>query len=1029
MSQLRISLLGPPRLEWQGHPIALDRRKGLALVAYLAVGKGPILREELATMFWPDYDRERAFASLRRTLAALNQTPLNPFLQADRKSIGLTAGEGLWVDVREFETRLQSLDKEEEEPGQDPHRKLLPLAQAVNLYRGEFLSGLTLRDSTAFDDWQSYQGGRLRQEFGTALERLVIGHSSLGEVDPALQYAQRWLSLDPLQEKVHRVLMSLYASAGRRGEALRQYERCVRILEKELGVEPEEETTRLYEEIKRGALQPESSGTLVLVPEPKRPVHNLPDVPTVFVGRKEELSRIGELLENPSCRLLTLIGPGGIGKTRLALEASWNTLSFFPDGTYFVPLARVATGSLGLAMAESLHLALDPQAPAEVQLIDFLRGKKLLLVLDNFEHLVESSGQVGTLLKALPELKVLVTSREGLRLQGEWLFPVEGLDLPEGEETEDPERYGAVRLFVEAARRVRADFTLDRETLPPVLRICRRVGGMPLGIELAAGWLRVLSCHEIAQEVQQGLDLLSSDMRDLPERHRSLRSVFSYSLDLLSEEERAAFVRLACFRGGFTREAAEAVAGAKLPHLLSLCNKSLLHSTRSGRFEVHALLEEFAEEELDRRRTEKKKVQALHSRYFLEFLARLEPEFKGRDLNRALERVRADLDNVRLAWSFALEHQELEALSGALETLYRFYMISGGYHEGEEVMGAAAEIFRRHSQSQQAARAAARQGRFCIALGLFGRAQELLSSTHRTFQGVQDYLETASVLTHLSALCYHRGEYEKAKSLLEESVAIYRSQGDRHGTASSLNQLGRTMGSIGDYARARLLLNESLIIWEELGDEDGYARCCINLGSIAYLSENYLEAIRLFQEALEIARRLEHRNSIAFCLSNLGLTFERLGEYPQAKEYSQRGLEVLREIGNLEATARGLENMARICFALHQYEESRRYYFETLRTANEIQAIPVALIALLGIARVTAHEGNLQRALELLTVVIDHPKVNREAKVQAEELAARVQKELPSRQRAQAQKRARVSDFQSLVNELLEIFETDVLAV
>jgi predicted ATPase len=434
-------------------------------------------------------------------------------------------------------------------------------------------------------------------------------------------------------------MMLLLAKSGQRSAALAQYETCRRHLAEELGVDPSAETQVLYTRLKAAA-----------VPHP----HNLPPQTTPFVGRETELARIANYLETPDCRLLTLVGLGGVGKTRLALQAAAANLALFQDGVFFVSLTAVDSPEALVAhLAGALNFSpggpLDPKA----QLLNYLRSKEVLLALDNFEQLlsVPAGGKQGgadwviEILRAAPRVKVLTTSRERLNLQEEWVLEVGGLEYPQEDWIMDSERsslfqpsnppvfqssslptlqpsnsYSAIALFIQLARRVQPDFTLSDANQAEVIRLCRLLQGMPLGLELATTWLPVLSCTEIVAEIERDLDFLATSVRNVPDRHRSMRAVFESSWSLLSEPERNVLKRLSVFQGGFRREAALQVAGASLPLLLGLLNKSFVRRDATGRYDMHELIRQYAADKLAQSPLEKEQTKDQHCAYYAEFM-------------------------------------------------------------------------------------------------------------------------------------------------------------------------------------------------------------------------------------------------------------------------------------------------------------------------------------------------------------------------------------------------------------------------
>jgi len=1021
MEVLRIKLLGPPAIELGGRSIDFERRKGIAVLAYLVVNRRGAGRDTLAALLWPEMDREKSLAGLRRALASINKTPVGNYIEADRRMISLRRDNEIWSDIYEFESIVEGSTTS---ANVDPDA-LDRLSRALDLYRGSFLEGFTVRDAQEFDEWQLFQGERLRALLIEALHRGVDLATQYQAFERALSFSLRWQQLDPLDENVHRRLMQLYAQAGNRSEAIQQFRRCKKLLEEELGIEPQEDTRKLYQVIKDGSF-PDRAETLRLSDRARSPRYNLPSVPTLFVGRQKELQLIEQHLSDPACRLLTLTGPGGIGKTRLALEVAHKNRSRYPDGIFFVPLSDLSlTQKLAPAIADSLSLSFQSKGEAEIQLIHYLRNRELLLLLDNFEHVVSKADELSELIRRAPKIKVLVTSREGLNLRGEWLIEVTGLQVPE-EGHAEAEGFDAIRLFAETTRRIRQNYHLNRQDLPGIIRICRLVSGMPLAIELAAAWMRVLSPQEIAQEIEKGIDFLAADLRDLPERHRSLRAVFSYSFQLLPPEERSLFARLSVFRSGFDRKAAEKVAGASLSQLLVLINKSLVVRSASGRFSMHPLVLRFAREQLDGDPQEKAELLVRFCEYYCRFLEERQDYLKGPEQDRVLEELRTESENLRLAWNLSLELGKTELTGAGLETLADFLMISSRFQEGDQLMGQAAGQLPPENRLLKA-RLTARQGRFCISLGDFQRARVLLEQSLETLGEENVPEEIGYVLTHLSSVFYYLGEYEKTRDLLRTSVSISRLTGDRYNVANSFVQLGRVTSVLGDHTKARQILNQALVIFGEVGDRNGMARSLINLGNIALLSQNYLEAQRLFLEALENFESLGDRRGASICLSNLGLLFEHLGEHEPAREYSQKALKQLKELGDLDAACRALENLGTASLELGQFEEAEAYFREALRTSLEIQSIPVSLIILASIVRMMAERVSLEPALEAAFFVANHPKVDSETRERVLSLIERLESQLSAKDIDRIRRKAAKLDLAGLASQLLDDPEIDLL--
>ena len=587
MSCVKVALLGPPRLERDGEPIQVNTRKAIALLAYLVLTQRRHSRESLAALFWSDYDQAHARGALRNTLYELNKALGGAGLDITREDVGFGGDERLTLDVVEFQHDLDECKTHGHGPESVCSACLDCLAQAAELYRADLLAGFNVGASSEFEQWQLFQTEALRGKLADALERLSRGHRDRGEFERAILYARRWQSLDPLEESANRRLMEVHARAGQRAAALQQYQELVERLRHELDVAPQADTTKLYQAIRKNQV----------LTSPPRPVAgnlaaHVPSTP--FIGREEELAQLARWLNDPEARLLTLVGSGGIGKTRLALHCALVHGDRFTHGAYFVPLAPVSADLLISAIAQSLDLSFLGRQIPKLQLLDYLREKHLLLVLDNFEHLRDQAALLTDISTRAPRVKLLVTSREWLNLPQERVFDLRGLPFPEANRPAETnlEDYAAVQLFVQNARRVHWSFMLRSEERG-VERICQLVEGMPLGIELAAAWVRVISPEEIAREIGRDFQFLSTTLGGLPERHRSLRVVFDYSYNRLSSEAQRAFRQMSVFKAGFSRDAAERVAGAPLPLLATLVDHSLLHRTVSGRYEVHELLRQY----------------------------------------------------------------------------------------------------------------------------------------------------------------------------------------------------------------------------------------------------------------------------------------------------------------------------------------------------------------------------------------------------------------------------------------------------
>ncbi len=801
------------------------------------------------------------------------------------------------------------------------------------------------------------QREHLHQRIFEALTLLATHYEEHGALSCAITYLRRQIELEPWREEAHRQLMCVLAMNGARAAALAQYARCCQILDDELGVEPAEETVALYKRIREDNVPRRHADTVApssAHPRARAPAHNLPQQPTPFVGRERELAEIANLLNDPSCRLVTLVGPGGIGKTRLALAATEKYLSTSASEAVFVPLAPVRTPELLVpTIADAVGLSFYGQDDPQEQLLDYLRNKSMLLVLDNFEHLLDDVAIVGAMLEQTSAVTILVTSRERLNLHGEWVFEVEGLRTP-SESREQIEQFSAVQLFTQSAQRARATFALQSGDHVHVAHICQLVGGMPLGIELAAAWTSVLPCSAIALEIERTLDFLTTTLQNVPARHRSMRAVFDHSWHLLSERERTVFMKLSIFRGGFTREAVSLVAEANLPVLLALANKSLLRQRNDGRYEIHELLRQYGEDQLKQHPQVEQETHTQHAAFYALFLKRYEAQLKDAQ-TEALRETAAELENIRIAWRWAAEQRHWDTIGAGINSMFAFFASTGRAREADTLFNDAAAQAERaageHDDDRQREIALGKllgaRGGFLFRLGFYEQATAVLE---RSIVMLRRYHEPAALalsLNLLAATVHLLGQYEKECQLLRESITQGRAASDDWIVAYSLNDLGMALFLLGKTDEAEPLSRESLAIFQRLGDRRGLAFTFNNLGFFAQQRGDYADAEQLYSESLQIRRAIGDQWGVATVLIQLGVT-----------------------VGATEATL----------------QRSRAYLLESLQRAREVRSLPTMLDGLVELAATLGCEGDLEQAHMLLAACLQHPSLSQRARARTERL-------------------------------------------
>lgn len=902
VTQLRIMLLGSPQIELDGVLLDTDRRKAIALLAYLAVTAVPHTRDTLATLFWPDSDQSRALAYLRRALWEANNFLGEGWLDVERDQIALRPGTAVWLDVVAFRALLDEGSS-------------TAVNQAIDLYRGDFMAGFTLRDCPDFDEWQYLQAESLRRELAEALATLVNQLTIQGEMDTAVAYAQRWLTLDPLNETAHRQLMRLYAQSGRRSAAIRQYQQCTQRLQTEVGVTPEPETVALYEAIKAGEFAhhpPDFSEPLVtLVAKVETAVSqpsldNLPLLPTPFVGRRRLLDELGQLLHEPQHRLVTLVGPGGMGKTRLAIQLAQEQRDAFADGVWFVSLAPLESArQLVTAVARALHFTfndLDERSSPHQQLLDYLTGRRLLLVLDNMEHLVDGLTQNGEtslpqeILAAAPQSKIIATSRARLNVRGETLVNVEGMDVPATAVTSltpaELETYSSLKLFALTANRIQPDFQLTPENLTLVTDICRLVGGMPLAIELAASWLELLSLAEIKAEITRNLDFLETELQDVPERQRSIRAVFESTWRLLSPAEQDAFPKLAIFVAGFTREAAQAVTGASLRVLMGLANKSLIRRGEDGRYTIHELLRQYALAYLQAHPASWQQAQAQYSDYFLRFLLAEGAKMHGPEQVGAFTAVDDERANIQNAWRWAAGQRQYDLLHQTLPVLNIFYQARSFAAEDMAMLETAVNALEHQPQPAHTLfLVKCRLLRSWFAYDFYFYTSETNWRAALQVEAIYNFAETNGLTAQLGLWLSLLGFLYSAEVEVEAGVQMMRQayeqvclDGQPWEIAWAAHELSVGLMNLGDLEEAAYFLAENMQLNQEMENVLGLFRSLSTLSYLQTLQHNYAAALQTLERLQPLETKIGHELAGAFRWQRLGNTLLSAGEYPLAAE-------------------------------------------------------------------------------------------------------------------------------------------------
>jgi DNA-binding SARP family transcriptional activator/predicted ATPase len=980
MPLLKLSLLGSFQAVLDGQPITQFKGdKVRALLAYLAAeADRPHERSSLVSLFWPNMPEGRALRNLSQTLIRLrdaihDEQAHPPFLLVTRHEVRWNTQADQELDATEFERLLKA---GREETGSDAESAL---AKGMALYRGDFLRGFGLSDCPDFEDWLLLKREQYHHLALEALQKLADARLAAGDYAQARGYAHQQIGLEPWREIAHRQLMRALALGGHRSEALAQYETCQRTLAQELGIEPEAETVTLYEQIRSGKLDtvtvaPASSHLVTSSPQ-----HNLPAQLTPFIGREEELAQLDSLLRDPERRLITLIGLGGVGKTRLALVAARALIGVFAHGVWFVPLAGVgmnagavaadardehARHALARAIADALGLTLTGQESAPAQLLNCLRSREVLLVLDNYEHLLASAEFLATLLRTAPHVKVFVTSRERLNVEGEATVPLQGMPVPANAAEQELASAGCVRLFVERAQRTSARFNVNANNLSDILHVCKMVEGLPLGIELAASWVQHYSLREIVHAIQDNLNFLASPRSDRPSRQSSLRAVFDYSWRMLSPLEQRALAQLSIFRSAFSREAALAVTGARLLTLVALADKSLLHQSGEGRYAMHELVRQFAGEQLQQMASAEpdlpNQAHARHSDYSIEFVGAQSEGLYGSLSRQTLATIQAESDNLNQALQWAMSHGRWRAIDRHIVEILRIYHFQMNYGEGlalaQQLIRHAEDQLRRDPQSVPPHLLSKLLAEQAFLLTFQGTPREAIVSAQAVIEQTHRAGDSESELAGYldwGLQEYYLGNYDSAQNLLEKAHALAQTISQ---TTSGEQTPG---GQAGAPTRRQLLLKTQAMRYlaalrivqgraEKAGEYEleivkayrqlhhlwGEARTMMFFGDSHFIVWNYTKAREYYELALRICRDMGSAHGQCHMHIELSRIAMFQSDFALARQQGERALAIIQDTGNVMFHAYALATLSGWA---HRMGECERAYDLAQEAAQIIQ--------------------------------------------------------------------------------------------
>ncbi|MBX3058707.1 MAG: tetratricopeptide repeat protein [Anaerolineae bacterium] len=983
---LEIRLSGRFEVKLDGRAVTLPSRPAQSLFAYLALSAGTAhRREKLAGLLWPDSSDDNARRNLRQSLWHIRKAlgdAAPHYLHSDDMTVTFAAV-NFWLDVALLEKPTDASATPEE------------LMAVVAVYDGELLPGF-------YDDWVVWQRERQQTLFERKMEQLLDRLTAVHRWDDLLEWGERWLAFGQSPEAAYRALMIAHAGRGDLARTAAVYRRCVKALAKELGVEPSPQTRALFERLAHSqdadvlaaalfplphqlteevgrdsqpqAHQPQpkweppdattavhdtltsSPVHLAVSPPPTpSPQHNLPPQATSFIGREVEVTAVRQQLAHPATRLLTLTGTGGTGKTRLALQVAAAALPDFADGVWFVPLAAISDPTLVAAtIGRQLGLHEVPGIAWEVQLIGYLQDKYLLLVLDNFEQILEAAPLLGELAMAATHLKILVTSRTHLRLAGGQEYEVSPLILPNPKQQLTAVQLSqneAVQLYVERAKAAQAAFALTPENAADVAEICARLDGLPLALELAAARIRLISARQMRKRLNRRLQWLTGGARDAPARQQTLRATLDWSQDLLPTAVKILLRRLAVFVGGCTLGAAEAVANAQgnldvLNGLENLLDHHLLQQQEVAgepRFTMLETIREYALEKL----AESGETEALwqqHAAFFVALAETAEPKLRGADQLTWLNRLETEQDNMRATFDWCVANGNIELGLRLLNSLRFFWVYRGQWSEGKH--WANLLLAEAHEPSTTVAKGLITSSMLSIGQGDFkngylsGEEAIPLLREKEEFNDLALGLYFRRITTTLEL---NVDEY--ARSLLEEALTYARLGGDRWVCAFVLHGLGQlyVITHEPDIKKALGYLAEGLDLIKVIGDRPLWSLILIQIANIQRQLGNYESAGEILNEAVKVASESNLLETLSMCYGELGHLAIDHGNTDQARQWLTKSLSVPQELGAIGTEIKSLIGFARLFLATGEWRKAGLLFGFTVKQRPYSASAPITL--------------------------------------------------------------------------------------
>jgi DNA-binding SARP family transcriptional activator/predicted ATPase len=1010
---LKISTLGTFFLEWHNAPPqkALNRPSE-ALLVYLIAHPNPLSRAELAHFFWDERSQKQAFANLRNVLWQLRQL-VGDYLIVTDETVAFDHTLPYWTDAFLFAQEMPAFLNP---PNPTKIQNLLAL------YRGDFLTGFTISESRGFEEWVTMWRERLHRLAEQGYAAVVQHTLDTASYSQGIELAERWVGINPLNETAHSQLMQLYLRAGHKHLALGQYEKCRHILHTELHIVPTTTTQNLAQKARE---------------QPFPPPTKLPNYPTPFIGRNQLTSQLTNQLikQTATNQLTTLLGMGGSGKSRLAVETANHIAKQhagrFLDGIFFLNLVNVGDAeAFANNLATFFDLKLAGSRSAWLQLHEFLSDKEMLLILDNFEQLLGHTiilNFLGELLDAKTTSRILVTSRDALGVNNEVLIPVGGLDFPQ--EMGFDLSYEARDLFMDRAERVLGKALTGDAALNGIYQIAQAVDGIPIALELAAGMTAHRTPTEIAFAIAQDTDTLATTMRDIPQRQRTIRTLFEHSWRLLPPSTQTTLLQLAVFPNDFDHSAVTAITHATATDLATLLRQALVQENESGtRMALHPLVRQFTHEKLATSGNLAHDTRHQHARYFTDFLMQYHLHFNSPQQKQALDQITQEIENVRQCWHTIYTLPDMALMLPALKVIYLFFLTRGWVVELESLFAQAKQTLAKTvglppNLTGETAEIVGKlyhfHGWVMYRLGRLQQAETMLFDSLHHFERIQAEPEIAAVQHHLATLLRNQGKYEQALVHAHEALRWWKKLDKPRSALNSMISVGNTYAIMGDLPQARAYLLDAYEMVQEMNLPISVASILNDLGEVVLALPDYEAAYKYFAEALPIYRHHQEMMGVGMTLSNLAQAAFHLGDAEGAVRYAEESKIICQELKNPRLLSYPICTLALVATAKGEMAEGLRLFQSSLSLANGIGYKPKVALILVDMAGWMVKAGELELAILLYAFATEEQLLKPVVRERVRQELEKVGGEMPAFLLTPILQKAKTTTLSQLTTQLL----------